>query len=63
MDRPVNKIGSTAREYARGDTNSALMRGLAKDDKTSEIIAVMQYGRENLDQVKELAKLTHGVEE
>jgi len=27
LDRPVNKIGSTAREYGRGDIDSALHRG------------------------------------
>lgn len=27
LDRPVNKIGSTAREYARGDIDAALSRG------------------------------------
>lgn len=27
MDRPVNRIGSTAREYMRGDIDSALNRG------------------------------------
>lgn len=27
LDRPVNRIGSTAREYGKGDTESALHRG------------------------------------
>src|SRR6185437_2113302 len=27
LDRPVNRIGSTAREYGRGDINAALFRG------------------------------------
>jgi hypothetical protein len=27
LERPVNRIGSTAREYGRGDLNSALSRG------------------------------------
>lgn len=41
MDRPVNKIGSTAREYAAGDYNSAILRGLAERDPTAEIMAKM----------------------
>lgn len=41
MDRPVNKIGSTAREYATGDINSAVLRGLGKGDPAAEIMARM----------------------
>ena len=32
MDRPVNKLGSTAREYAAGDILSATLRGLDSGD-------------------------------
>lgn len=41
MDRPVNKIGSTAREYAEGDYNSAILRGLADGRPDAEIMAKM----------------------
>lgn len=63
MNKPVNALGSTARELQQGDINSAMMRGLNRGDQGAEIMAVMHYGRDNLDQVKELAKLTHGEEE
>ena len=39
LDRPVNRIGSTAREYARGDINAALFRGPI--DQTKAIILKM----------------------
>lgn len=39
MDRPVNKIGSTAREYAAGDISSAILRGLAEQDPRAELMA------------------------
>lgn len=41
MDRPVNRIGSTAREYAAGDTSSAILRGLAEGDQVADIMARM----------------------
>lgn len=41
MERPVNALGSTAREYGQGDINSAVLRGLAEGDKNAEIIAKM----------------------
>lgn len=31
LERPVNKLGSTAREYGRGDINSALFRGVGPE--------------------------------
>ena len=39
LDRPVNKIGSTAREYGRGDIDSALHRG--PFDMSKQIIRKM----------------------
>jgi hypothetical protein len=39
LDRPVNKIGSTAREYAAGDINSAILRGLSEGDPRAELMA------------------------
>lgn len=42
---PVNAIGSTAEEYARGDIYSALARGLKRDDPAVKIVAKM-YGME-----------------
>lgn len=59
MNRPVNKLGSTAREYANGDINSAMMRGLSNGDAGARIMATMYHGRENLEQIEELAKLMH----
>lgn len=41
MERPVNKIGSTAREYMTGDMNSAILRGIAAGDPDAEIMARM----------------------
>lgn len=41
MSRPVNRLGSTAREFGRGDINAALLRGLEKGDQDARIIAKM----------------------
>lgn len=41
MNRPVNAIGSTAREMQRGDINSAILRGLSTGDKNAELMARM----------------------
>lgn len=41
MDRPVNRIGSTAREYQAGDISSAILRGLGEGRKDAEILAKM----------------------
>lgn len=41
MARPVNALGSTAAEFARGDMASALGRGLEAGDKRAGIIAQM----------------------
>ncbi len=38
MERPVNAIGSTAREYGRGDIDSALTRGIATGDPTAKLM-------------------------
>lgn len=42
LDKPVNAIGSTAREYARGDIDAALSRGLAAGEQKAQILAQMQ---------------------
>jgi len=42
MSRPINRLGSTAKEYATGDTQSALIRGIAKGDKMAYIIGKIQ---------------------
>jgi hypothetical protein len=36
---PVNKIGSTAREFMTGDINSAILRGLAVGNNDAELMA------------------------
>jgi hypothetical protein len=41
MNRPVNRIGSTAREYQAGDTQSAILRGLADGNPAADIMARM----------------------
>jgi len=42
MSRPVNALGSTAREYGAGDLDSALIRGLQRGDQNAQIIAKIQ---------------------
>lgn len=41
MDRPVNGIGSTAREFMQGDFMSAMERGVRKGDAGAKIMAKM----------------------
>jgi hypothetical protein len=41
MNRPVNKIGSTAREMMQGDFNSAMERGVRTGDVGAKIMAKM----------------------
>ena len=41
MDRPVNALGSTAREYAAGDFQSAMMRGVLAGNQNARIMAKM----------------------
>lgn len=43
MDRPVNKIGSTAREYMNGDFQSAVYRGVLEGRQDARIMAKL-YG-------------------
>ena len=62
MNRPVNALGSTAREYAQGDIKSPMMRGLSRGDQASEIMTIMYFGRDNLEPIKELSKLMHPAE-
>ncbi len=39
MNRPVNKLGSTAREYAQGDIYSAMTRGVSKGEASAKLMA------------------------
>lgn len=41
MNRPVNRIGSTAREFGRGDLTSGLVRSARAGDPNAQIIAKM----------------------
>jgi hypothetical protein len=41
MDRPVNGIGSTAREFAVGDISSPILRGICEGDPRAELMAKM----------------------
>lgn len=43
MERPVNLLGSTAREVQRGDYDSAIQRGVRAGDRTSELMAKLTY--------------------
>lgn len=43
LDRPVNKIGSSAREFMAGDITSALQRGVESGNTDARIMAKM-YG-------------------
>jgi len=39
MSEPVNRLGSTAREYQQGDITSAITRGVLKDDPDANLMA------------------------
>lgn len=41
LQRPVNKLGSTAAEFARGDFASAMLRGIEAGDQRARIVAKM----------------------
>lgn len=41
MERPVNAIGSTAREFGKGDINSAMVRGIQAGDPAARIMGKM----------------------
>lgn len=45
MERPVNALGSTAREYARNDFDSAIDRKLQQGDPMAAVMAKMQRPR------------------
>lgn len=42
MEKPVNKIGSTAAEFMRGDIHSAISRGVQADDPAALLMAKLQ---------------------
>lgn len=46
MERPVNALGSTAREFARGDFQSAIDRGLRSGNEAAGIMGVMSRPRQ-----------------
>lgn len=52
MQRPVNALGSTAAEYARGDFESAMVRGIQAHDRGAKIMAKMHGATE-----EEIAKI------
>lgn len=43
LQKPVNKIGSTAQEFMVGDLHSAILRGLSEGNKNAELMAKL-YG-------------------
>ena len=45
MERPVNAVGATAREYQRGEMQPALLRGLARGDEKAELMLKLGMGR------------------
>ena len=55
LERPVNKLGSTAREYAVGDMQSAMIRGIVAGDRMARIMGKMHgLTEDDLDLVAEL---------
>ena len=42
MNSPVNKIGTTSREFQRGDYDFAIVRGLTEGDKNCWLLARIQ---------------------
>jgi hypothetical protein len=46
MERPVNKIGSTAAEYMRGDVNAAILRGCDEGNPSARLMAKMYVAAE-----------------
>ena len=52
LDRPVNRIGSTAREFGAGDYDSAIIRGIAKGDKVARLLGKIQgRSQEDMDSI------------
>jgi hypothetical protein len=49
MSRPVNALGSTAREYAACDIDSAIARGVQRGDANAKIMAKLQ-GKQSSEQ-------------
>lgn len=55
LERPVNKLGSTAREMARGDFKPAMIRGIVAGDMRARIIGKMHgLSEDDLDLIVEL---------
>lgn len=46
MERPVNRLGSTAAEYMAGDIQSALIRGMDAGDPSARIVGKMYAAAE-----------------
>jgi hypothetical protein len=44
LDRPVNRLGSTAAEFMRGDLDSALLRGLIAGNQEARLVAKIRSG-------------------
>ncbi len=42
MSRPVNALGSTAREYAAGDIHSAITRGVERGEANAKLMAKLE---------------------
>jgi hypothetical protein len=42
MSRPVNALGSTAREYAAGDIDAAIARGVERGEENAKLMAKLQ---------------------
>jgi hypothetical protein len=63
MSRPVNALGSTAREFQRGDFQSAMDRGLRSGNEAAGIMAVMSRPRQpvSLGLLTPSGEVQHGV--
>lgn len=63
MSRPVNALGSTAREFQRGDFQSAMDRGLRSGNEAAGIVAIMSRPRQpvSLGVLTPSGGIEHGV--
>lgn len=58
LEKPVNKIGSTAAEFMRGDIQSAMMRGIEAGDQGARIMGKMHGAtNEEMDAIQRAAQL------
>jgi len=55
MNRPVNALGSTAREYMQGDLRTGMLRGISEDNTDAKIMGKMHgYSDEMMEKMKSM---------